>query len=201
MFSLNAQATNYIINNDIYSGIAELNSTFGTRFSNRLLVGFTANRDYRGSTGGIFPLVDILDGNPNPQNARNYLSFGYEPFSPNNRLDTDTWQVQNNFTAYYNDHTVTIGANFESFKFTNGFTPFYYGQYVFNSLEDFYTASDAFLSGNPANVNLRRYQLTYSALDGGAIPFAITKAYQIGAYIQDEWNVTRNFKLTAGLEI
>ncbi|KEO73225.1 TonB-dependent receptor [Anditalea andensis] len=195
LFSLNAQATNYIINNDIYSGIAELNSTFGSRFSNRLLVGYTANRDYRGSTGGIFPLVDIL------QEGRNYLSFGYEPFSPNNRLDTDTWQVQNNFTAYLDNHTITGGVNFESFEFTNGFTPQFYGQYTFNSLQDFYAASDQYLAGTPQNVPLRRYQLTYSALEGGAIPFAVTKAYQIGAYVQDEYSPTRNLKLTGGVRI
>jgi hypothetical protein len=200
LFSLNAQATNYVINNDIYSGVAELNSIFGSRYSNKLLVSFTANRDYRGSTGGIFPLVDILDA-PVVNGGRNYLSFGYEPFTPNNELSTDTWQITNNFTAYYDGHTITAGVNFESFKFTNGFTPFYFGQYIFNSLDDFYAASDGFLSNNPANVPLERYQLTYSALPNAEIPFAITKAYQVGVYIQDEWNATRNLKVTGGVRV
>lgn len=189
LFALNFQNSNYIINNDIYSIIAELNSTIGNKFSNNVIAGFTANRDYRSSGGGVFPLVDILE------DGRNYTTFGYEPFTPNNILNTDTWQFQNNFTAFLNKHVVTAGVNFEAFKFENTFTPTYYGQFVFNSLDDFYASAAG------EEVELRRYALTYSALPGGALPTATTNAYQVGAYIQDEINVNRNLKVTAGLRV
>ncbi|EMR01593.1 TonB-dependent receptor [Cesiribacter andamanensis] len=189
LFALNFQASNYIIHNDIYSIIGELNSTFGNKFSNNFIAGYTANRDYRDSRGGIFPLVDIL------QDGRNYTTFGYEPFTPNNRLDTDTWQAQNNFTAYLTGHTITAGVNFESFTFGNTFTPNYYGRYVFNSLDEFYRAA------NGENVTYRQFEQTYSALPGGALPTATTEAYQVGAYIQDEIEPFQNFKVTAGLRI
>jgi len=177
LFALNFQNSNYVINNDLYSGIVEINSIVGTKFSNNLQFGYTANRDYRSSRGGIFPLVDIL------KDGTTYTTFGFEPFTPNNVLNTDTWQFKDDLTWYKGQHTLTAGINFESFKFSNGFTPTYYGQYVFNSLDDFYKSANG-----DANITARRYVLTYSALPNKAIPLAITKAYQPGVYIQDEVN-------------
>ncbi len=84
---MNFSNNNYIINNDINSFLGEHNYV-GSNFSNKIIAGFTANRDYRSSGGGIFPLVDILEG------GRNYIAFGYEPFTPNNILDTDTWNLE-----------------------------------------------------------------------------------------------------------
>lgn len=190
-FAMNFQNANYVINNDINSIIAEHNY-LGNRFSNNVIFGFTANRDYRSSRGGIFPLVDILEG------GRNYTNFGYEPFTPNNILNTDTWQFQDNFTYYAGKHTITAGLNFESFKFENTFTPTYYGQFVYNSLQDFYDDTDNTPANDPV---LRRYQLTYSNLENSALPTAITQAKQIGFYLQDEIQVIPNLKLTAGLRI
>lgn len=193
-FALNFSNTNYVINNDIYSGIAELNSVFGSRMSNNISIGFTANRDYRSSRGGVFPLVDILDGTG--QSGRTLVSFGYEPFTPNNRLNTDTWQFNDNLSFYRGRHTLTAGVGFEAFKFENTFTPTYYGQYVYNSLNDFYKAA----AGDTSAV-LRRYTLTYSALSGAALPTAVTKAYQPSVYLQDEWEATNRLKLTAGIRV
>lgn len=190
-FAMNFQNANYVINNDINSIIAEHNF-LGNRFSNNIIAGFTANRDYRSSLGGIFPLVDILEG------GRNYTNFGYEPFTPNNILNTDTWQFQDNFTYYAGKHTLTAGLNFEAFKFDNTFTPTYYGQFVYNSLQDFYNDTDNNPSNNPV---LRRYQLTYSNLENSALPTATTRASQIGFYVQDEFQVSSTFKLTGGLRV
>lgn len=190
-FAMNFQNANYVINNDINSIIAEHNF-LGNRISNNVIAGFTANRDYRSSLGGIFPLVDILE------DGRNYTNFGYEPFTPNNVLNTDTWQFQDNFTYYAGKHTLTAGINFEAFKFENTFTPTYYGQFVYNSLQDFYDDTD----NTPANdPELRRYQLTYSNLENSALPTATTQARQISFYVQDELQVGANFKLTAGLRV
>jgi hypothetical protein len=188
-FSLGFENSNYVINNDIHSIIAEHNY-LGKGFTNKIIGGFTANRDYRSSKGGIFPLVDILEA------GRNYTAFGYEPFTPNNILNTDTWQLQNNFTYYMKNHTITAGINFEAFEFRNTFTPTYYGQFVYSSLQDFYNDIDTDQNNNPT---LRRYVKTSSNLAGGALPTATTRARQIGFYIQDEISVGENLKLTAGV--
>jgi hypothetical protein len=188
-FALNFQNSNYVINNDIHSIVGEYNYV-GNSFSNKILGGFTANRDYRTSRGGVFPLVDILEG------GRNLTTFGYEPFTPNNRLNTDTWQLQNNFSYYLGKQTLTAGVNLESFVFENTFTPTYYGQFIYSSLQDFYNDTDDDATNNP---KLFRYANTYSNLKDSALPVATTKATQVGLYVQDEIQVNNKFKVTAGI--
>jgi hypothetical protein len=199
--ALNFQGTNYVINNDIYSAIGELNTRISNKMSNQFQMGFTANRDYRSSraTGGryengVFPLVDIM------QDGRTYMSFGYEPFTPNNVLNTNTFQLQNNLTYYSGNHTITAGLNFEAFKFENTFTPTYYGQYVFNSLQDFKDMVNQ--APGYDTIELRRYALTYSALEGGALPTATTRVMMPGAYLQDVISALDDkLKITVGARI
>jgi hypothetical protein len=220
----------YRINNNLNSFIAELNSTFGARFSNNLTAGFLANRDYRESAGGgsipLFPLVDIgnssgltplrdANGNvPGVTAAQELTSFGYEPFSAFNILNSDTYQFGDNFTAYLGKHNVTVGTYNELYKYTNGFAPQYYGAFTYNSLQDFYASASTtdapygynYTNGayapRSASEGLRsaqRYQVRYAATPDGSFPFAVTKAAQIGLYVQDEWSPISNFKLTYGI--
>ncbi len=198
--TMNFSNNNYEINNDIYSLIGQLNTRTSNKISNELIFGWTANRDYRAIKGGnIFPIVDILDGS---NSDRNYISFGAEPFTPNNKLFTDTWQASDNITFYNGKHTTSAGANFESFKFFNQFTPQIQGQYTFNSLADFYTSANAYLANNNMTTNpvpLRRYILGYSNLANNELWNAITKAKNIGAYVQDEWQIRENLNITYGV--
>ncbi len=187
--ALNFQNSNYRISNDIYSAIAELNSVFGTKVSNQIQVGFTANRDYRSSSSSPFPTVDIQSG------GKTYTTFGYEPFTMNNRLNTNTFQAKDDVSFYLGKHTVTAGVNLEMFRFENTFTPRYYGHYTFKDIATFKAAA------NGDSTGISRYFLTYSALEEGKLPVAITKAAMPGAYLQDEFDLFKNFKLTAGVRI
>lgn len=205
----------YTINNNIYGLVAQLNSRFSSKISNDLTFGFTANRDFRSVKGGAFPTVDIQDGTipltttpptaiPTAQSGQSttYISFGNDPFTPNNLLSTDTWQFSDNMTAYLGKHTVTAGLSYESFTYTNGFTALINGVYTFNSLTDFYTAANAYLANPSATtspVYLRKYEANYSNLAGGAPWLVTTKARNISAYIQDETNLQSNFNLTYGI--
>jgi len=221
-FGLPFFSSYYTINNNLNSVIAELNSTFGGgKYSNNLTAGYSAFRDYRESpAGGTFPLVDIGTATGRTAagggiNAANSLtSLGYEPFSAFNVLNSDVYQFGDNFTAFLGKHNVTVGTYNELYKFTNGFSPNYYGNYSFNGLDDFYAAARTTASplgysrdanGNPvANATgtlayPQRYQLSYSAVPGGAFPFAVTNAAQFGLYVQDEWNPMSNLKVTVGL--
>ncbi len=192
--------TAYEINNNIYGVIGQLNSRFSNRISNELTFGYTANRDFRGVKGGSFPTIDIQDGTGS--SSTTYITIGNDPFTPNNKLSTDTWQFSNNLTAYLGNHTLTAGVSYESFKFFNGFTAQVNGTYTFASLADFYTAGDAYLA-NPnlttSPVALKNYQAAYSNLPGGAVWFATTKARQISAYIQDEVTIDKKLNVTYGV--
>ncbi|RFZ84951.1 TonB-dependent receptor [Mucilaginibacter terrenus] len=180
----------YTINNNFNIGIMELNTRISDKFANKLIVGYQALRDFRESPGGgSFPLVDILT----PSGTNTLTSFGYEPFTANNLLNTDTYQASDNFTYFAGKHEFNIGASFELNKFKNGFAPNYNGGYRFASLQDFYDSAN---NGLPL---AKRYDFRYSALPGGEFPFANIKSYTIGFYVQDKFQVTDNFKLTYGV--
>jgi len=186
------KAAYYIINNNMNSVIAELNSTFSSKYSNNFNVGYSAFRDFRDSDGGIFPTVDIANANSF------YTTFGYETFSANNVLNTNLFQFADNFTAYLGAHTITVGTSNEFYKFKNGFAQQYYGQYTYNSVNEF--INDATDPNDKVN-NASKYILRYSALPGGAFPWAYLNASQASLYAQDEWAVTSKFKLTYGLRV
>lgn len=177
----------YTINNNFNIGIAELNTRISSKFANKLTVGYQALRDFRSSPGGgAFPLVDIL----NSAGTGTLTSFGYEPFTANNLLNTNTTQVSDNFTWFAGKHEINIGLTGEFNSYTNGFAPNYNGLYRYNSIADFKNNAPAV-----------RYALQYSALPDGSFPFAVTKAYTVGLYLQDKWQATDNFKLTYGVRL
>ncbi len=179
----------YTINNDFNIGIVELNTRIGSKFANKMSFGYTALRDLRSSQAqGLFPLVDIGNGT-----GQTLTTFGYEPFTAFNQLNTDTWQFTNDFTIYAGKHEIVIGTSNQLNEFKNGFAPTYYGNYHFANLQDFYD------SANNGTANAIRYQLRYSALPDGSFPFARIKAYTFSLYAQDKFQVNTNLKLSLGL--
>jgi hypothetical protein len=183
-------SSSYIINNNFDIIIAELNSRFSNKVSNKFQVGYNKLRDFRSSPGSVFPLVDIENGF-----GSSFTSFGFEPFTAFNTLNTDTWQLNDILTLFKGKHTLTIGTQNTLNKFRNGFAPNYYGAYTFASLADFYrSANDTGLARYA-----KSYELRYSARKGGEFPYADISALQLGFFVQDRWNITNNLVITAGL--
>jgi hypothetical protein len=217
-FGLPFFSSYYTINNNLNSIIAELNSTLGSgKFSNNLTAGYIGNRDYREypAGGNPFPMVDI--GNqvgltPTGSTYRagvaastGLTTFGSELYSAFNVLNSDIYQFGDNFTAFLGKHSVTVGTYNELYKFSNGYAPNYYGTYQYNSLEDFYASAgfsydrstQAITTRTGAPVGPARYALQYSTQAG--FPYAVTKAAQLGFYLQDEYTPISNLKITVGL--
>lgn len=196
--ALNFAASNYSILENIRSGVGEWNSIIGDRMANSVIVGYSSHDESRGAlkTGTLFPMVDILDNNVT------YTSFGSEPFTPNNELRYNSFQVQENFTRYGNKHSLTFGASFERYESENVFFPGSQSVYVYNSLADFFTDAAGF-AANPnrttSPVNLRRFQVRWMNIPGLDKPVQPLEVIYSGAYAQDEWAPTTNLKVTAGL--
>src|SRR5829696_8718568 len=181
----------YTINNNFNILIGELNTRFSSKMSNKFQVGYSALRDFRASlASGDFPLVDILNGQ-----GQTYTSFGYEPFTYNNLLNTDIFQASDVFTYYAGKHELTLGTQVYKKDFKNGFAPNYEGLYIFNSLTDFYR------SVNTSAANARTYLLQYSLTKDGSFPFALIGATELGFFAQDKWRVKDNLTLTYGLRV
>ncbi len=196
--ALNFQNSNYQIMENIRSTVLEWNSNIGTNMSNNLILGYTFNDESRASRGTMFPLVDIL------KDGTTYTSFGFEPFTPNNELRYSSYQLQNNFTIFGEDHTLTFGISAEKYRSENVFFQGAQGVFVYNSLADFYRDADDYLA-NPARtkspIRLNRYQLGYMNIPGMDKPIQPLDVYFYGVYGQDEWRVTDDIKLTVGLRL
>ena len=181
----------YTINNNFNILIAELNTRLSNRASNKFQIGYTALRDFRASLAGKdFPLVDIGNGI-----GQAYTSFGYEPFTYNNVLNTDVYQLSDIFTMYKGAHEITIGTQNYYKKFKNGFAPNYEGLYRFNTLTDFYNSA----KNGAATASL--YNLQYAVTKNGSFPFAEIGSYELGFFAQDKWRASNKLTVTYGLRV
>ncbi|MCW9706418.1 TonB-dependent receptor [Fodinibius salsisoli] len=190
----------YRINNKIQSGIVELRSLLGNKFSNKLQVGYTHFDDSRDPFSSPFPTVNIS------KNGIRYIVAGHEPFSIHNRLDQKVYQVTNNFDIFAGDHTITIGTSFEAFKFDNSFNlgAYYIGQPggVFSGagipMENFV---DLVNSGglDAAVENAQQVFDNNNANDSWAL--AETNVGQWAIYAQDKWTINNDFTFTYGLRV
>ena len=197
--ALNFANSNYAILENLRSVVGEWNSTLGSNKSNNLILGYnTSNESRKNVDGPYFPEVEILQG------GRSYTTFGFEPFTPKNKLFYHSYQLQDNFTFYLPKHSVTFGVSVEKYHSTNVFFQGAQSIYVFNSLGDFYAAADSFLA-NPARttspVTMRLFQYRYSNISGQTEPVQPLDVLYAGAYLQDEWKPGPNLTITGGLRV
>ena len=196
---LNYQSSNYTILENIHSGIGEWNSTYGSSMSNNLIAGYTKQDESRGDVGTLFPFVDILDGA-----GTGYTAFGSEPFTPNNELRYDTFQLQDSFTKFGKKHTLTFGGAVEKYHSDNVFFSGKQSAYVYNSLADFYTDANDFLA-NPnrttSPISLRRFQVRYMNIPGLDKPLQPLDVVYSSGYVQDEFRPLSNLTLTGGIRV
>jgi hypothetical protein len=196
--SLNFGNSNYAILENIRSIVGEWNSTFGNK-SNNLILGYNKSDESRKNVAGPwFPEVEIFQG------ANNYTTFGFEPFTPQNKLFYHSYQLQDNFTLYIPNHSITLGVSVEKYHSTNVFFPGAQSVYVYNSLADWYADANDYLA-NPnrtvSPVTLRRFQVRYANIPGQDEPVQPLDVLYSGVYAQDEWRPTSNLTLTAGLRV
>lgn len=165
----------------------ELNSRFGNKASNNLIIGYTSVRDDRDPIGGDFPYLFINDGS-------GVIALGSEQFSTANALDQDIFTITDNLKLYKGDHTITVGTHNEFYSIYNLFIRQNYGVYRYADLNAFYNDSSAI-----------EYDRSYSLVDNltgdGSAAAANFNAMQFGFYVQDEWAMSSKFTLTGGLRL
>ena len=192
-YSMAFANTMYSQDNTVSAVSADLDSRFGNNISNQLLFTYTYINDERGSNSSPFPFIDIMNGYETAadgtvtQDLTPYMSLGYELFTHNNRVQNKITTITDNFTYYLGAHKLTAGFSFEHQLANNSYMRNGTGYYRYRSLDDF-------LSGAaPETVGI-----SYG-YDGNTDPKAEVAFNQYGLYLQDEWNVLENLKLTGGI--
>jgi hypothetical protein len=192
--SLPFYKSGYAINNGLQSYALEHNSR-STSFANRFFASYNRFRDFRQPRSEDFPTLEIGEA------GVQYTTVGEEPFSIQNILDQDVWQLTNNLSLFRGKHVFTLGANFESFEFFNSFNLFRNGVVflpaflfpgtTFSSLQQFFDLT----APGPDKKDL------LSLIGGGPFKGEIIHVGQLSFYAQDELLATNRLKVTAGLRV
>ena len=208
--TLQFENAGYEINNELSSIQFELNSSFGNKISNKLQVGYTYFDDFRNPFSAPAPPITIQDGS-----GSNYIIAGHEPFSINNLLEQKVTQITNNTDIFVGNHTITAGVSFEKFEFDNSFNLGGYDNFgnpngYFGTFNP-YPSVDAFLADAAAGEdsalvnNLNFAQEVFESRNAAGVgndggwKLAETNVGQFAFYLQDEWDVNDDFRLTLGL--
>ncbi len=181
----------YSMDNKVTSWALDFNSRFTDNLSNQLLFTYTNIEDMRGSNSSPFPFIDIMAGFDDAGNPilEPYMSAGYELFTWNNGVKNKIYNVTDNVTWNIGNHRLMGGISFEHQYANNAYMRNGTGYYRYYSVEDF-------LNGAAPE----SFALTYG-FNGEKEPNAQVTFNQLGIYLQDEWNISKKFKLTYGVRL
>ncbi len=185
-YSMSYANSMYSMQNLVNSFSLDLNSRITDKISNQLLATYSKLDDVRGTNSSEFPFIDILDGTGT---ITPYISLGYELFTWHNGVHNTVYNIKDDLTYYLGAHKITAGLSYEHQMADNSYMRNGTGYYRYNSLDDF-------LNGATPETVCMTYG--YDNLNANN-PAARVRFHKAGIYLQDEWNVNENFKLTAGI--
>jgi len=186
-YSMSYANSMYSMNNLVHTVSLDLNSRISDKLSNQFLATYSKLDDVRGSTSDEFPFIDIT------KNDNNYIALGYELFTWNNAVHNTVGTVRDDITYHLGSHKIMAGLSYEYQMADNQYMRNGTGYYRYN-WADGMTVAQLFAS-TPEIVCL-----TYG-YDGEKTPAARVQFHKAGVYVQDDWDVTSLFKLTAGLRL
>jgi hypothetical protein len=165
------------------SAVAQLFTSFEGGAGNELIVGYNRIRDRRNAA--VFaPQVQVSV--PTTTGGTALLRAGAENSSQGTEVDQDVIELTDNYTIPVGRHRLTAGTQNELYRLRNLFAQNSYGVWEFSSLDSL------------ARGDAGRYQVGVGL--GGPID-ARFDAAQLGLYVQDRWQATDRFVLTAGLRL
>lgn len=199
-YTLPFESARYFQEQNFMSLSAELNSRFiSNRANNMLRVTWSHQDEPRSHVGEVFPTVDIMstEGVTGSDNTAMLTTFGVDPFTYGNLRDVQTVIATDEMTFLTGIHSVTAGLQFEWNRTKNGFMQGGAGWYLYNSWQDFVDdVNDPNTAAGPA-----LYMITHPNNNTLTQEYPSFDYSQGSIYVQDEMNLSENFKLTAGLRL
>lgn len=180
-YAIPFESARYFQEKNFTSLAAEWNAKWGN-VNNVLRATYSYQDEPRSYEGGPFPTVDILE------DKGCYTTFGPDPFTEGNLRQVKTFVATDEVTWTMGKNNFLAGLQFETNEAVNGFAQAANGYYVFSSWEDFTQKKPAAAFG-----------FTFNNSDPTSIFKAKFKYNQFSAYIQDQINISENFRITAGL--
>lgn len=196
--TLNTTDHLYDFKSKTHSFSAELQSRISPNLSNEARVSYVRVRDER-TSGQPAPSITIY------KVGNGTMNIGNEYSSMANGLKQDIYTLEDNFTWYKGNHTLTFGTHNELYKFSNLFLQNLYGCYYFDTPDDFlnyYKGCGADGLGGDGKY-IKNFYFTQANVEVTGNPRWAPEfsAAQLGFYVQDKWDVTDSFQLTYGLRM
>ena len=182
-YSMYFESSRYFQEQNFSSAAGEFNSRLlSGKINNMFRYTYSYQDEPRSYVGGTFPTVDILkDGAP-------FASFGPDPFTAGNTRLVSTHVTTDELTWNWGFNNLTAGLQYEYQNAINSFQPGGNGYYVFASWDDFVNGAKPSAFGithsNKADLSQFQSELAFQ---------------QFSFYLQDQMNLTDNFRLTAGV--
>ena len=182
-YALTFENSRYYKDKNFTSVAGEWNSKWmGGKLNNVLRATYSFQDEPRSYEGKDMPTVDIL------KDGALYASFGPDIYTVGNLSQTKTTVITDELLWNVGIHNFTGGLQFEMTDAVNGFMQAGNGYYVYSSMDDFFAggkpAAFAITHSNSADLSKFKAKMRYT---------------QYSAYIQDQMNISDNFKLTAGI--
>jgi hypothetical protein len=178
VFSL--QSNGYYFESTKNSTVGQLFTNFTPNLYNELIVGYSTIRDSR-TPNVNSPQITVELGTQD-------LRAGADSSSHGNTLDQDIFEITNNLSWQRGTHRFDIGTKNEFYRIDNFFAQNSFGSYGFANMA-------ALRAGTP-----NRYVLAANARDPSApLPHAEFGAANYSLYLQDQWEPSDQFSLTAGI--
>ncbi|MEN9282179.1 MAG: hypothetical protein RL594_1114 [Bacteroidota bacterium] len=172
--------------------VLQWNGVLAPSLSNELRVSVTQTNDRRvlpsDASGEPIPFPEVRIQVGSGMN----VILGPERSSQANALDQTVIALTDDLTWFTGDHTITIGTHNEFSRFNNLFIQDYFGSIQYASVDAF------------ADSLANYYRVSYandSITGGNPTPRAAWNMLQVGGYIQDEWQVADNLRLSGGLRV
>ncbi len=168
------QSNNGFEENSFSSTVLSLNSLLSDNSFNEAFVQYAFEERPRTPN-----TTDLPEGG-----IRSYRgSWGQLNYLPN-YLDEETWQIVDNFTHYFGDHTLKAGINLNLIAFDNYYPRYMTGQYLWADWDDFLDDTTPY-----------SYQQAWSDYDFQYLYDSNFYAF----YLQDEWRANPNLTVTYGV--
>ena len=184
--------------NTTNSFVAELNSHFSNTMYNELRISGNFVRDprsvaYRAPSvyitgGGVY---DVETGTETFGGSSLRFSMGPYYAAGINYINQDIWTLEDNFSWYLGNHTLTAGTHNEIYRMKNAYYTYAFGQYDYNTFTDFF-------NDNPSRFRWNYSDATITGTNEWAAPM---DAGQLGFYVQDKWDVNTRLQMTLGLRV